>query len=246
MKKYWEIIVGILLASVISFGVTAQTIDTSEEGVKSKEGLYLVEGAKVNIAFVLPDLDLSNYSQVLIEPLEFALEQNENEEKKQQRRNCSVSADKLAACTGDNIFAITEEDKKEMAEVFAEIIAHHMEKGPPIEMVSKAAAGVLVFKPTIAQINITAPKGGSRYSGSRSARSRVYTRSSGSITLVGQFFDGGTGELVAYIVDQQIGTDVWHSNDRISNWGDLRLAFHQWARLFRKRLDQDFVIEIKK
>ncbi|MEE8294692.1 MAG: DUF3313 family protein, partial [Sphingomonadales bacterium] len=216
MKKYRETIVGIFLAGAISFGTNAQTIDTSEEGVKSEEGLYLVEDAKVNIAFAHPDFDLGNYNQVMIEPLEFALEQNEAEEKKKQRRNCSVSADKLAACTGDNPFAITEEDKSKMVEVFAEIMASHMGKGPPIEMVTEAASGVLVFKPTIAQINITAPRDSSRYSSSRSARTRVYTRSSGSITLVGQFFDGGTGALVAYIIDQQIGTDVWHSNDRVS------------------------------
>ena len=245
MKNFQTISIGILFGSAITFGANAQTIDTSEEGVKSEEGLYLVEDAKVNIAFARPDLDLSNYSQVMVHPLEFALVENEAEAKKKQRRNCSVSVDKLAACTGDNPFAITEEDKSQMVEVFAEIMASHMDKGPPIEMVSEAAAGVLVFKPTIAQINITAPRDSSHYSSSRSARSRVYTRSSGSITLVGQFFDGGTGELVAYIVDQQIGTDVWHSNDRVSNWGDLRLAFHNWARLFRKRLDQDFVIEIK-
>jgi len=243
MKKFRKVFFGVLFAGAIAFGANAQTIDTSEEGVKSEEGLYLVEGAQVNIAFVLPDLDLGNFSQVMIGPLEFSLEQNEAQEKKKQRRNCSVSANKLAACTGDNPFALTEEDKNQMAEAFAEIMASHMSKGPPIEMVTEATAGVLVFKPTIAQINITAPKNSSRYSSS--ARSRVYTRSSGSITLVGQFFDGGTGELVAYIVDQQIGTDVWHSNDRVSNWGDLRLAFHHWARLFRKRLDQDFVIEIK-
>jgi len=40
LKIFKTISIGILLANFISFGATGQTIDTSEEGVKSEEGLY--------------------------------------------------------------------------------------------------------------------------------------------------------------------------------------------------------------
>ena len=92
------------------------------------------------------------------------------------------------------------------------------------------------------EIILTAPKESSRYSSS--ARGGVYTQSSGSITLVGQFIDGETGELIALIVDQQIGTEIWRKNTRVSNWADIRMAFHTWIKLFRTRLDEDFTIEI--
>jgi len=245
MKIFKTLALGIILGGALAIGAQAQTIKTGEDASQTKYGLYLVEGAKVNIAYVSSDFNLANYNRIMVGQLAFSLEASDKAAEKKRRKNCSSSMDKLRACTGENPFTLNDDDKNKMADLFAKIMAQHMAKGPPIEMVANLSAGVLVFQPTIVEINLTAPKQSSRYSSASSARSGVYTRSSGSITLMGQFFNGETEELIALIVDQQIGTDFWHRNSRISNWGDIELAFHHWARLFRNRLDQDFTIEVQ-
>ncbi|TDI62075.1 MAG: DUF3313 family protein [Alphaproteobacteria bacterium] len=241
MKHIQKIFIGVLLGGAISVSASAQTIKTGEDAVQTKEGLYLVEGAKVDVAYVSPNFNLANYDRIMVGRLAFSLEESNKAAEKKRRRSCSKSMDKLA-CTRANSFAIDEDDQNKMADLFADIMAQRMEKGPPIEIVNEPSAGVLVFQPTIMEITLTAPKDSSSFSSS--ARGGVYTQSSGSITLVGQFFDGETGELIALIVDQQIGTDIWHRNTQVSNWADIRMAFHTWIKLFRTRLDQDFTIEV--
>jgi len=240
MKNIQKISIGILLSGAITVGALGQTINTDEETAQPKQGLYLVEGTKVGIAYVHPDFNLAKYNRILVGPLAFSLEESNKKAEKKRRSMCSKSIDKLA-CTRRNSFTIDEDDKNKLADLFAEIMAQHMEKAPPIEMVAELSAGVLVFQPTIVDIDLTAP----RESFGQTALSGVYTQSSGSITLVGQFFDGGTGELIAHIVDQQIGTEIWRKNTRVSNWVDIEMAFHYWTKLFRTRLDQDFATEIE-
>ena len=240
MKVFQKLAIGIFLSGTIIIGAQGQTTNTDEKADQPKQGLYLVEGTKVDIAYVHPDFNLAKYNRILVGPLAFSLEESNKKAEKKRRRMCSKSMDKLA-CARGNSYTIDENDQNKLADLFAEIMAQHMEKAPPIEMVVELSAGVLVFQPTIVDIDLTAP----RESFGQTALSGVYTQSSGSITLVGQFFDGGTGELIAHIVDQQIGTEIWRKNTRVSNWVDIEMAFHYWTKLFRTRLDQDFATEIE-
>jgi len=241
MKIIQRLAIGIFLSGTIAIGAQAQTTNTDEETAQPKQGLYLVEGTKVDIAYVHPDFNLAKYNRILVGPLAFSLEESNKKAEKKRRRMCSKSIDKLA-CNRAGSFTLDDDDKNKLADLFAEIMAQHMKKAPPIEMVAELSAGVLVFQPTIVDIDLTAPK----ESFGQTALSGVYTQSSGSITLVGQFFDGGTGELIAHIVDQQIGTEIWRKNTRVSNWVDIEMAFHYWTKLFRARLDQDFASVIEK
>jgi len=126
MKIIQRLAIGIFLSGTIAIGAQGQTINTDEETAQPKQGLYLVEGTKVDIAYVHPDFNLAKYNRILVGPLAFSLEESNKKAEKKRRRMCSKSMDKLACARGGS-FTIDENDQNKLADLFAEIMAQHMD-----------------------------------------------------------------------------------------------------------------------
>jgi hypothetical protein len=107
----------------------------------------------------------------------------------------------------------TEDLRRWFLEAF---VAELQEKGG-YRIVDDPAEGVLLLRPTLIDLGIREDPG----------TSAVLLSSTGQVSLVGEFRDALSGELVARVSDRQpaAGTDV-------------REVFRRWARLLRERLDE--------
>ena len=69
-------------------------------------------------------------------------------------------------------------------------------------------------------------------------RTRVFTASSGEMTLSAEIYDANTNELLARIEDREAPRGYWHEVTPISEWADVRQAFFFWSSIARQRMDE--------
>jgi hypothetical protein len=71
-------------------------------------------------------------------------------------------------------------------------------------------------------------------------RSRVYTTSSGHMTLVAELRDSVTGKLMARAVDTVQGRDTgsFQITNSVTNMSSARTALGKWARVLLEGMDE--------
>jgi hypothetical protein len=69
-------------------------------------------------------------------------------------------------------------------------------------------------------------------------RTRVFTATSGEMTLSAEIYDANTNELMARIEDREAPRSYWHEVTPISEWADVRQAFFFWSSIARQRMDE--------
>jgi hypothetical protein len=122
--------------------------------------------------------------------------------------------------------------KTELAGMFRDIFSGVLEEGG-YELVNERAEDVLMIKPAIINLDITAPdtlanKGGHRYS-----------ESAGEMTLYLELYDSATDDLIAKAMDlqtdRQTGYFQWQT--RVSNRAAASRILTVWANVLKDGLD---------
>ncbi len=153
----------------------------------TEDGLHLVHDSKLAVVYAEPGADLSIYSKVVI------LEPTVAFDKHWERNQRHGSASKLSTSSRVN----TKKIKKDLAAEFMEVFTETLIAGG-YEVVSEAGDDVLLVRPAIVNLDITAPQthGG--------GRSESYVRSAGEMTLAIDLFDSVTGDVIVKALDRQI------------------------------------------
>jgi hypothetical protein len=162
----------------------------------SDDGLHLVKDSKMAIVYAEPGADLGVYKRIMLVTPEVAFKKN------WERNLKSRSASKISRVNTKGI-------KKQLAKEFETIFNETLTNGG-YELVDEAAEDVLLIRPSIVNLDITAPEQHG------SGRSSSYARSAGEMTLYIELFDSETGDLIAKAVDR-----------RIDNENDV--GFYTWA-----------------
>jgi hypothetical protein len=125
--------------------------------------------------------------------------------------------------------------KTAVAELFQEVFTEELSKDGGYEIVDTAGDDVLLVRPAIIDLDVTAPDSMS------AGRSRTYTTSSGAATLFIEFYDSVTGDILGRVADrkaaERMGGHMTYSN-RVTNKSDARKMMRSWAKLLRERLDE--------
>ncbi|MDH3744345.1 MAG: DUF3313 domain-containing protein [Acidobacteriota bacterium] len=186
------------------------------------DGLHLVPGSEVALAYVKPEADFSIYERVMI------LEPYVAFKKGWERDHRG----------GTTLFRVSKKDMEEiktrMAKLFREVFEGTLAAGDGYPVVRKADDDVLLLRPAIIDLDFTAPDV------DRPARSRVYTSSAGAATLYIELYDSVSGEILARAIDRQAGRDsmTFQHSTRVNNSTEAQRALSKWARLLRQRLDE--------
>ncbi len=184
--------------------------------------LYLVTNARVGMAYVDPEVDLADFSSVMLDPLDLS--------------NVEVIQPSASASTARRTgWELTDRDRESLQTAFRDVFERELAETGDYGVVSEAGPNVLRLSAAITQIapNATRDDGRSRNMG----RSRVYTEGAGSMTMAFTLADSQTGEVFAIVKDSRSGSPVWGVNNSVSNMGDVRFMFNRWARMLRARLD---------
>lgn len=184
------------------------------------EGLERVKDSKLALVYVEPGADFSQYNRIYLADTYVAF-------KKSWRRDQNRTANLHKISSGD-----MEKMKAELAGLFRDVFTEVLEEGG-YELVNERAADVLIIKPAIINLDITAPD-----SLSNSDR-HTYAESPGEMTLYLELYDSVTDDLIAKAMDLQTDreTGYFQWQTRVTNRAAARRILTVWANVLKNGLD---------
>jgi hypothetical protein len=195
-----------------------------EEANVSFDGLVEIEGSRVHMAYIDPNADFSVFQRVAILDPHVAFRSNwQRDQNRSRSRNVRASD--------------VERIKEDVAGLFKDVFTEQLEAAG-FEVVNFADEDVLVLRPAIVDLDVTAPD-------VRSAgRSRTYTASGGAATLYMELFDSLSGAIIGRAADRRSsgrGGFATRSN-RVTNRSDARREFRVWADQLIEFLNEHYVV----
>jgi hypothetical protein len=123
--------------------------------------------------------------------------------------------------------------KSELAAEFKKVFAQELQKNGGYEVVDVAAPDVLVLRPALVNLRVTAPDLMS------AGMSTVVVSSAGQMTLYLELWDSSSSTILARVIDP--GSDVNYSRNmvanRVTNTAEARRLLESWAQSLRRHLD---------
>ncbi len=198
-----------------------------EEEAISFDSLVRIEDASVAAAYIDPDADFSVFERIAILDPFVAFTSNWQRDQNRTRRGSS----RISARDMERI-------KTDVARLFKEVLIERMEADDGFEVVDFAYYDVLLVRPAIIDLHVTAPDTLSP------GRSRTYAASAGAATLYIELFDSVSGKIIGRAIDRQgarrAGGRVTWSN-RVTNVAEARRVFGGWADQLRSFLEEHYV-----
>jgi hypothetical protein len=115
---------------------------------------------------------------------------------------------------------------KEFNKVFTEVLTKGGHK-----MVSEGGEGVLIVRPSILNLVVTAPDK------MTSGMSQTASASAGEMTLYMELFDGKTGDIIYRVIDPEAaGNAFFRIRNSVTNRADADRVFRRWAKLLSDHL----------
>jgi hypothetical protein len=123
--------------------------------------------------------------------------------------------------------------KKGLAEEFRKVFTKELEKGG-YPIATGSSKGVLLVRPAIIDLDITAPDTGSDVS------SITFTASAGSMALYVELYDSVSNEILARAVDRRAARHIGDVEETSfgTNKDDARRLMEHWADLLVSKLDE--------
>lgn len=189
----------------------------------SHDGLHLVPDTKLALVYIKPGADFSIYQRMVL--LDCAVAFKKNWQRDQNR---------------SDPFRVSKQDMDEirakLAELFGEVMRNELSENGRIPLVDAADEDVLILRPAIVDLDISAPAAADMGAG----RSYTLATSSGAMTLYMEFFDGATGEIIARIADREAAPDkgrmMWQNS--VTNRADAERIIRRWAVTLREGLER--------
>lgn len=213
----------ITLVSVLAAGSTFAAKKKKDEPLQvTHDGLELLPDTEVALAYVKPGADFSGYKRIMILDTYVAFRKGWANE---QRRN---SINKVSNRDIERM-------KKEVAELFREVFVEELDTKGGYAVVETADTDVLLLRPAIIDLDVTAPDVRS------ASRSYNFAASAGAATLFLELYDSVSGEILARVMDRKAGSSTgsfmrW--SNKVTNRAAARQVLGKWAGLLRQRLDE--------
>ena len=215
IKKTWLPVIVIAMGAIMLSTLSVQ----SNPPEVSFDGLHLTKSKKVAVLYAKPDADFSGYDKVIMLDAYVAF-------KKNWQRDTKVAGRRVSNKDMNKI-------KEDVAELFHETFKERLEKDGGYPLVKDADENVLIFRPAIIDLDITAPDI------PVAGRVTNYVASAGAATLYLELYDSVSGEILARIVDRRSMTDYGHMRwaNSVTNRHEAKRMFTRWADLLREGLD---------
>jgi hypothetical protein len=210
------------------FGVVAMNHAAyADDAEVTFDNLVRIEDAAVGAAYIDPNADFSVFQRVAILDPFVAFRSNWQRDQNRSRTSRVSSSD-------------MERIKADVAHLFKQVFTERLEADGRFEIVNVANTDVLLLRPAIIDLDISAPDT------MRAGRSRTFSASTGAATLYIELFDSLSGQIIGRAVDRQgvrsSGGRVSLSN-RVTNNADARRVFGGWADTLRAFLDEHYTPE---
>jgi hypothetical protein len=191
------------------------------EGI-SFDGLRPVDDSAVYMAYIDPEADFSVFKRVMIlDPFVSFTSNWQRDQNRNRRRNVRASD--------------MERIKTDTANLFRDVFTEQLEAAG-YEIVHQADYDVLLLRPAIIDLNISAPD--IRTAG----RSTTFTATAGAATLYIELFDSVNGTIIGRAADRKAARNTasmsW--SNRVTNRAEASRMFRGWANTLVAFLDKHY------
>ena len=220
-SDYFISAAGILACAVLGMTMVSSVWAKDKLPEVSSDGLHLVKHAKVEVAYAKPGASLDKYSKVKI--LDCYVQFRKNWERDYNLGEVGLDG------------RVTDKDaagiKTRLAAEFKKIFTKVLTKGGH-EVVDETGADVLLLRPAIINLDVTAPDV------MTVGMSRTYVASAGQMTLYLEMYDSATSTLIARVIDPQAGDTggIAMTANRVTNRAEADQVFYHWAKLLNGHL----------
>ena len=186
------------------------------------DGLKLQSGTKLAVVYLEPGETFQDYSKVMLDDAEVAFRKN-------WQRDYNRDAVSLTMQVKDSD---VKKIKQELAKEFALIFTKELEKAGH-EVVTESGKDVLLIRPAIVDLAITAPD-----TGVRGGVTRVAT--SGEMTLYMELHDSFSGDKLALVGDTQtVGQHgITYGGSKARNRPEFQQTLTAWAQTLAEGLTE--------
>ena len=189
----------------------------------SHDGLHLMPDTKLRAVYMKPGADLSQYDKVALLDAYVAFRKHWQREHNEDEPFEMRVSDK-------DMKEIRDRVAKEFAKEFTKVLS--TEGGH--QVVTDAGEGVLILRPAIINLEVTAPDL------MTAGMSETVVASAGSMTLYLELYDGKTQAIIARIIDPEAADNVGLAQvaNRVTNTADFDRVLRRWAELLNSHLAQ--------
>ena len=189
---------------------------------KTTNGLIRVDSENVDALYLEPGATLAPYNRVAILDCFVAFRKDWRDDYNRNERALSAR--------------VTEKDmediKAALSEEFRKVFTEQLQSGG-YEVVDEAADDVLLLRPAIVNLDVTAPDVGN------ATRSYTVVASAGQMTLYLELYDSTTGHNFALILDhQEDNQNIAQRSSTVTNRAAADRIIRDWAVLLRDALDE--------
>lgn len=208
----------------LALGVSSQLLAKEPVPQVTPEGLHLQKSKDARLVYMKPGATFDKYDRVAI--LETHVEFSKNW---QRQYNANVTG-LQGRITNDDMDRM----KANVAAEFKKVFTEELQKNGGYQVVDQAGPDVLILRPAIINLQVTAPD---------LMRSDVRTtvvRSAGQMTLHLELWDSATNTILARIMDPQEDESfggMGRRASRVTNKAAMDDILRDWAGKLRKHLD---------
>lgn len=214
-------VTGVLMCAVLGLMTASSTWAKDKLPEVSSDGLHLVKHAKVEVAYAKPGATLDTYTKVKI--LDCYVQFKKNWEREYNLNEVGLEG----RVTDKDADAI----KTHLAAEFKKVFTKVLTKGGH-EVVDKTGPDVLLLRPAIINLDVTAPDI------MTPGFTQTYVTSAGQMTLYMEMYDSATSTLLARVIDPQAGDTggIAMTANRVTNMAEADQIFYHWAKLLNGHL----------
>ena len=189
----------------------------------SHDGLHLMPDTQLRAVYMKPGADLSEYDRVALLDCYVSFRKHwKREHNEDEPFDQRVSDKDMKEITA----RVASEFNKEFTKVLSTQGGH--------KVVTDAGDGVLILRPAIINLDVTAPDL------MTAGMSETVVASAGSMTLYLELYDGKTQSIIARIIDPEAADNVGIAevSNRVTNTADFDRVLRRWAEILNKHLAQ--------
>jgi hypothetical protein len=211
------------MCAALAVGAASSALAREEPPATSPEGLVLRKSTKTRLVYVKPGATFQQYNRVaILEPL---VEFEKDWQKDYNRSRVSLE--------GRVTDADVERMKTGLAAEFKKIFTDELQNKGGYEVVTTAAPDVLVLRPALLNVEVSAPDLMTASYGP------TVVRSAGQMTLYLELWDSTTNTLLARVMDAEADNDAFAKQaNRVTNTQAADRILRDWAQELRGRLDE--------
>jgi len=206
--------------TIVSLLAGAALAADSQPPETTHDGLVRQTGRAAQLLYVRPGVDFSRYQRIAI--LECPVAFRKDWARDQARSGARISQKEI------------DEIKSGLSAEFLKVFTDELQNKGGYTVVETGAEDVLVLRPAIIDLDITAPDT------LQAGRSFTLSESAGAMTLYLEVFDSVTGQILARAVDRRAGRSMgriqWQN--RVTNTAEANRILRRWASALRQRLDE--------